>query len=193
MKAIIVALAVAVLCLSQRAEAQEVGPNDVAEAVSADVSPVVAPAVETDLANGVIVISKPFWWDGVVESIVGLIGVGWKAIFIFGVGWLVRKLASKERAKEVMEALSVGVGHSWDDMGRALKHAAKDRKLDAAEREKLRNKAYEHAKGMLSATGKKLLEGYTWSKVVDMISSAVQKRKAIASMGKTNAVSAPSA
>ncbi len=192
MKAIIVALAVA-LCLSQSARAEEVTPEAVEEAVSADVSPVVVPAVETDLANGVIVISKPFWWDGVVDSIVGLIGVGWKAIFIFGVGWIVRKLASKERAKEVMEALSVGVGHSWDDMGRALKHAAKDRKLDAAEREKLRNKAYEHAKNMLGATGKKLLEGYSWTKVVDMISAAVQKRKAIASMGKTNAVSAPSA
>lgn len=197
MKAIYVLLAV--LCLSLSASAEEtIGPNDVAEAVAAEVKAapvaVVAP-VETNLAEGVIVLSKPFWWDGLVDSLAGLIGIGWKAIFIYGVGWIIGKLASKERAEEVMDALNVGVSNSWEDMGRALKHAAADRKLTADERQKLQNKAYEHAKSILTVTGKKLLEGYSWSKVVDMISAAVQKRKAIASVakGKASAVSSPAA
>ena len=180
MKAIAVLLAV--LCLSLSAKAEEViGPNDVAEAVAADVTP---SPVETNLAEGVVVIDLPFYWEGLCDAVVSLVGVGWKAIFIFGVGWIVRKLASKERAKEVMEALSTGVSHSWEDMGRALKHAASDKKLTADERQKLQNKAYEHAKSILGTAGRKLLEGYSWSTVVDKISAAVQRRKAIASVGK---------
>jgi len=181
MKAIAVILAV--LCLSLSASAQEVTPEAVAEAVAADVSPEAAP-VGTNLAEGVVVIDVPFYWNGLCDAIVSLIGVGWKAIFIFGVGWIVRKLASKERAKEVMDALTVGVDHSWEEMGRDLKHKAGDRKLTADERAKLRNKALEHAKTILSTAGRKVLEGYTFSTIIEKISAAVQKRKAIAKLGQ---------
>jgi hypothetical protein len=196
MKALSVVLVVLSLAMSASAE-EKIGPNEVAEAVAADVTPapvaaqVVEATPETNLSEGVVVIDVPFYWNGLCDAIVSLIGVGWKAIFIFGVGWLIRKLAGKEVAQQVQQAIAVGVDHSWEEMGRELKHAAKDRKLTADERAKLRNKAIEHAKSILGTAGRKLLEGYSWSTVIEKISAAVQKRKAIAAMskGKTRAVS----
>jgi hypothetical protein len=192
MKAISVLLAV--LCLSLSASAEEViGPNDVAAAVSADVSP--APAetapVETNLAEGVVVIDVPFYWDKLCDAGVSLLGIAWKAVFSLGGIWLLSKIVGKERAQMVKEAIGVSVDYTWDDMGRELRHKYADRKFTADERQKLRNKCGEHTLTILKGAAKALFESYSASKVTAMISEAVEKRKAIAAMskGKTRAVS----
>ena len=191
MKAIAVILAV--LCLSLSANAEEVvDVNEGSVTVSAEVPP--APSRIPDLSAGVIVIDIPFYWNSLVEGLTVLLGILWKAIFIYGIGWIVRKLASKERAKEVMDSVSIGVDHAWETMGREIKRAAADRKLTADERQKLQNVAFEHSKSILSNAGKKLLEGYSWSTIVSMVSNAVRKRKALAGMspsGGTNGASNP--
>ena len=197
MKALTVLLAV--LCLSLSAQAEEkIGPDDVAAAVSADVTPAAAPApevvpFETNLAEGKIALDIPFYWDKLCDAGVSLLGIAWKALFVVGGGWILTKIVGKERAKLVMDAVNVSVDHTWDDMGRELKHAAGDRKLDADERQKLRNKCGTHTLTILKGAAKALFESYSSSKVTAMISAAVEKRKAIAGMGKTNAVSAPAA
>lgn len=199
MKAISVLLAV--LCLSLSAKAEEViGPNDVAEAVTADVTPapevtpvVVAPV--TNLAEGVVVIDVPFYWNKLSDAGVSLLGIAWKALFTIGGGWILAKIVGKERAKLVMDAVNVSVDYTWDDMGRELKHAAADRKLSADERQKLRNKCGEHTLTILKGAAKALFESYSASKVTAMISAAVEKRKAIAGIakGKSSGVASPSA
>jgi hypothetical protein len=195
MKAISVLLAV--LCLSMSASAEEViGPNDVSEAVSADVTPaapvvVEAAPVETNLADGKIVIDVPFYWDKLCDAGVSLLGIAWKAVFSLGGIWLLSKIVGKERAQMVKEAIGVSVDYTWDDMGRELRHKYADRKFTADERQKLRNKCGEHTLTILKGAAKALFESYSASKVTAMISEAVEKRKAIAAMskGKTRAVS----
>lgn len=179
-------IAVAVLFLSQSAQAEEVfGPDSVNDAVSADVSeadafPVDAPVI----APEGITFTLPFYWDDLTDAGVSLLGIAWKALFTALGGWLLVKVVGSDRAKIVMDAVKVSVDYTWDDMGRELKHAAGDKKLDADERQKLRNKAREHTLSILTGAARKLFESYTISKVNSMVSSAVEKRKAIASVRK---------
>ena len=178
MKAIAVLLAVMCLAISARAE-ERIGPNDVAEAVAADVEP-----VKTDLGNGIIVVDVPFYWDKLCDALVSLLGIAWKAILSVGGCWLLAKIVGKERAQVVKDAIAVSVDYTWEDMGRALKHAAKDRKLDADEREKLRNHCKTHVLTILKGAAKALFASYSESTVNAMIATTVEKRKAIASVGK---------
>lgn len=195
MKAICILLAV--LCLSLSANAEEViGPNDVAEAVAADVTPEpVAVAPEVTLGPGQFVLDVPFYWDKLCDAGASLVGIAWTGFWVVAIPWLVAKVLGSERAKVVKEAIRVNVDRTWDDMGRELKHAAKDRKLDADERQKLQNHCTNGVLTMLKGTARALFESYTEAKTHAMISEVVEKRKAIASMpkGKTNAVSLPSA
>lgn len=186
MKAIIAALAVAVLCMSHAANAEEkIGPNDVAEAVAVDVSPVEVPAVAPESADpGGITIQLPFYWDDLTNAGVSLLGIAWKFILSIGGAWILAKLVGKERAAVVKEALVENVDRTWDIMGRAMKHAAKDGKLDAGEREELRTHCKAGIVTVLKGAALKLFASYTAPKVNAMIASAVQKRKAIASVGK---------
>ena len=200
MRPLLIAVAVAVLSLSHSARAEDVfGPNDVSAAVSADVSeaeafaPEAEPVIETNLSEGVIVLGVPWWWGGVSSALVDLLGVGLKALLVYAIGWLLSKFMSDVRARKVQDALEVGVDHAWEDMGRDLKHKYADRKLSADERQKLRNKAVEHAKTISAAAIRAAIESFGVSTVEAKLSSIVKKRKAIASMGKPNAISAPSA
>ncbi|MDK1020048.1 MAG: hypothetical protein QGD90_00230 [Candidatus Hydrogenedentes bacterium] len=186
MRPILIAVVVAILSLSQTASAEEVfGPNDIAEAVAADVSE--AAPVVTNLSEGIIVVDIPFYWDKLTDAGVSLLGIAWKALFTFGGIWLLGKLVGKERAALVKAAIGVSVDYTWDDMGRALKHAAKDRKLDADERQKLRHKAGTHTLTILKGAAKALFESYSISTVNAMISAAVEKRKAISGIAKKSA------
>jgi len=183
MKAILIAVAVVALCLTHSANAEEIlGPDSVAEAVAADVSPV--PAVVTNLSEGVIVVDIPFYWEKLCEAGVSLLGIAWKVLFSVGGIWLLSKIVGKERAALVKAAIGVSVDYTWDDMGRAMKHASADKKLDADERQKLRNKCGTHTLTILKGAAKALFESYSASTTNAMISAAVEKRKAIASVGK---------
>ncbi len=169
-------VAVAVLCLSLSASAEEaIGPNDVAEAVAADVTPVVE--VAAPVHDG-ITLELPFYWEDLSDAGVSLLGIAWKFLFTIGGGWILTKIIGSERAKSVTDALSVSVDQTWDQMGRAMKHAAKDRKLDAGEREELRSHAKGHALTILKGAALKLFQSYSSSKVNALIASSVEKRKA---------------
>jgi hypothetical protein len=180
-----IAIMLAVLCLSMSARAQEevLDLNAVADAVAADVSEP-APVAETDLANGVIVVDIPFWWGKCCDAVASLLGIAWTGFWVVAIPWLAAKVLGADRAKVVKDAIRVNVDRTWDDMGRELKHAAKDRKLDADERQKLRNHCTTGVLTMLKGAARALFESYTESKKNAMISEAVEKRKAIASMSK---------
>ena len=87
-----------------------------------------------------------------------------------------------------MDAVNVSIDQTWDTMGRSMKHAAGDKKLDAGERQELRAHCTAGVVTILKGAALKLFESYSTSKVNSMISSAVEKRKALASVRKTNGV-----
>lgn len=181
MRATILAVLVAVLCLSMSARAEEIGPNDVADAVAADVSPAEVPAVEPEADEpGGITIQLPFYWDDLVDAGVSLLGIAWKALLTLGGGWILAKVVGQERAKVVLDAIAVNVDRTWDDMGREIKHKAADGKIDASDKQKLRNHCTTGILATLKGAAKALFESYSVAKVNALIAATVEKRKALA-------------
>ena len=115
--------------------------------------------------------------DAVITGVGSLLGLA--------LTWLVGKLALKVHAsqaeQEAIEALRVGVGDAWEQIGRQIKDARADGKFTDAEREQLRAHALAVAKEVAKGPGLKLLTTMGKERAGAIISRIVNREKANAS------------
>jgi hypothetical protein len=147
----------------------------VAEATAA---PVPAPAVEVD--DGKIVIDLPVWWAATMNCVEVLAKWGWQLAFTFLGGLLIKRIKDTKARTEAEEALKIGVHQTWENMGKAWKAAHEDGKFTKEEREKLRAAAINGATQIATGPGLKILKAWGSEYLGTLVSSIVEKRKAVA-------------
>jgi hypothetical protein len=174
----IAALVVGAVLFGRWATAEDRPVSKVVAEATAAPEPETPPAVEVD--DGKIVIDLPVWWAATMNCVEVLAKWGWQLAFTFLGGLLIKRIKDAKARTEAEEALKVGVQQTWESIGKEWKASHQDGKFTREEKEKLRAAAINGAKQIATGPGLKILKAWGSEYLGTLVSSIVEKRKAVA-------------